>query len=38
VIERGLAQELEGAVNLDFQPTGLIFTLDFPASRGARDG
>jgi PAS domain S-box-containing protein len=38
VIERGLAQELEGSVNLDFQPTGLIFTLDFPASRGARDG
>jgi PAS domain S-box-containing protein len=38
VIERGLAQEVEGSVNLDFQPTGLIFTLDFPASRGARDG
>jgi PAS domain S-box-containing protein len=38
VIERGLPQELEGSVNLDFQPTGLIFTLDFPASRGAGDG
>jgi PAS domain S-box-containing protein len=38
VIERGLAQELEGSVSLDFQPTGLIFTLDFSASRGARDG
>jgi PAS domain S-box-containing protein len=38
VIERGLAQELEGSVYLDFQPTGLIFALDFPASRGARDG
>jgi PAS domain S-box-containing protein len=38
VIERGLAQELEGSVNLDFKPTGLIFTLDFPASRGACDG
>jgi PAS domain S-box-containing protein len=38
VIERGLAQELEGSVNLDFQPTGLIFTLDFPASRDACDG
>jgi PAS domain S-box-containing protein len=38
VIERGLAQELEGSVILDFQPTGLIFKLDFPASGGARDG
>jgi PAS domain S-box-containing protein len=38
VIERGLAQELEGSVNLDFQPTGLIFTLEFPASPGAPDG
>jgi len=38
VIERGLAQELEGSVNLDFQPTGLIFTLEFPASRVACDG
>jgi PAS domain S-box-containing protein len=38
VIERGLAQELEGLVNLDFQPTGLVFTLDFPGSLGARDG
>jgi PAS domain S-box-containing protein len=34
VIERGLAQELEGSVNLDFRPTGLIFTLDFPPSQG----
>jgi PAS domain S-box-containing protein len=38
VIERGLAQELEGSVNLNFQPTGLILALDFPASQGARDG
>jgi two-component sensor histidine kinase len=37
VIERGLAQELEGSVNLDFKATGLIFTLDFPA-RGPRGG
>jgi PAS domain S-box-containing protein len=37
VIERGLPQELEGSVNLDFQPTGLILTLNFPASRGACD-
>jgi PAS domain S-box-containing protein len=38
VIERGLAQELDGSVDLDFQPTGLIFTLECPASRGAHDG
>jgi two-component sensor histidine kinase len=37
MIERGLAQELEGSLNLDFQPTGLNLTLDYPASRGARD-
>jgi PAS domain S-box-containing protein len=35
VIERGLAQELDGLVNLDFQATGLICTLDFPTLRGA---
>jgi PAS domain S-box-containing protein len=38
VIERGLAQELEGSVHLNFQGTGLIFTLDFLASRDARNG
>ena len=38
VIEHGLAQELEGSVNLEFQPSGLIFTLDFPVLRDARDG
>jgi PAS domain S-box-containing protein len=38
VIERGLPQELGGLVNLDFQPGGLVFTLDFPAPRGALDG
>jgi two-component sensor histidine kinase len=36
VIERGLAQELEGSVNLDFLVTGLVFKLDFPTSRGLR--
>jgi hypothetical protein len=35
VIERGLAQELDGSAKLDFPATGLIFTLDFPASRAA---
>jgi PAS domain S-box-containing protein len=38
VIERGLAQELEGSVILDFQPTGFVFSLDFIASRGASEG
>jgi PAS domain S-box-containing protein len=38
VIERGLAQELEGSVSLEFQPAGLVFTLDFPASQSAREG
>jgi PAS domain S-box-containing protein len=38
VLERGLAQELEGSVNLDFQTTGLVFTLNCPALRGAHGG
>jgi PAS domain S-box-containing protein len=38
VIERGLAQELEGSVNLDFQTTGLVFRLNCPAARGALGG
>jgi PAS domain S-box-containing protein len=38
VLERGLAQELEGSVHLDFQTTGLVFTLNFPAPRGAGGG
>jgi PAS domain S-box-containing protein len=38
VIERGLALELEGSTTLEFQPTGVIFTLSFPASRGDRGG
>jgi PAS domain S-box-containing protein len=29
VIERGLAQELQGSVHLEFRPTGLLFTLHF---------
>jgi PAS domain S-box-containing protein len=35
VIERGLAQELEGSASLDFQQQGLVFTLDFPVPRCA---
>jgi two-component sensor histidine kinase len=38
VVERGLAQELEGAAHLDFKPAGLVFTLSFPAGRVGRDG
>jgi PAS domain S-box-containing protein len=34
VIERGLAQELGGSAHLDFQPTGVEFTLSFPLLRG----
>ena len=35
VIERGLAQELDGSVNLYFHATGLICALDFPILRDA---
>jgi PAS domain S-box-containing protein len=37
VIERGLAHELEGAVDLDFRPDGVICTISFPAPNGTRD-
>ena len=37
VIERGLAHELEGAVDLDYRREGLVCTIDFPAPTGARD-
>jgi PAS domain S-box-containing protein len=35
VIERGLAHELGGIVDLDYRPTGLICTIDVPAQRVA---
>lgn len=38
IIERGLAHELEGAVRLEFLPTGVRCTIDIPAPRGTRDG
>src|SRR5664279_836869 len=38
VIERGLAHELEGIVNLDYRPEGLVCTMDIPLPRGARGG
>jgi two-component sensor histidine kinase len=38
VIERGLAHELEGTVHLDYPADGVVCTINFPASQGARDG
>ncbi|UVC18341.1 HWE histidine kinase domain-containing protein [Mesorhizobium onobrychidis] len=37
VIERGLAHELEGTVQLDYRPDGLICTMNIPVP-GIRDG
>ncbi len=36
VIERGLPHELEGAVRMDYQPDGLVCTINIPAPRVAR--
>lgn len=38
VIERGLAHELEGTVDLDYRTDGVVCTINFPAPNGARDG
>ncbi|MDI7925106.1 PAS domain S-box protein [Rhizobiaceae bacterium n36] len=38
VIERGLAHELEGSVNLDYQADGVVCTVVFPLPNGGRDG
>jgi PAS domain S-box-containing protein len=35
VIERGLAHELGGSVDLDYHPGGVICTINIPAPRGA---
>jgi PAS domain S-box-containing protein len=35
VLERGLAQELEGSVHLDYDAKGVVYTMNFPVSRGA---
>jgi PAS domain S-box-containing protein len=37
VVERGLAHELKGSVELDYRPEGLVCTIDIPAPRGARN-
>lgn len=38
VIERGLAHELEGEVDLDYRADGVVCTINFPAPDGALDG
>jgi PAS domain S-box-containing protein len=38
VIERGLAHELEGSANLDYQTDGLICTINIPVPRDPRGG
>ena len=38
VIERGLAHELEASVQLEYQPTGLVCTINIPAPRAAHGG
>jgi PAS domain S-box-containing protein len=37
VIERGLAHELEGTVDLDYRTDGVVCTVNFPVPHGARD-
>jgi PAS domain S-box-containing protein len=34
VLERGLTHELEGMVNLDYRPGGLVCTMDIPLPKG----
>jgi len=38
LLERGLAHELDGAVDLDYRADGVVCTINFPAPIGARDG
>ena len=37
VLERGLAHELAGMVQLDYRSDGVVCTMDIPAPWGARD-
>jgi two-component sensor histidine kinase len=37
MIERGLDHELEGAVDFDYRPDGLVCTMILPAPTGAFD-
>jgi PAS domain S-box-containing protein len=38
MIEHGLAHELQGTVQLDFRPDGVVCTMNIPAPQGAVDG
>ena len=38
VIERGLAHELEGTVDLDYRTDGVVCAINVPAPRGSGDG
>jgi hypothetical protein len=38
VIERGLAHELEGKVDLDYRADGVACTINIPAPGGTHDG
>lgn len=38
VLDRGLAGELQGKVGLDYQATGLVVTMDFPAPIAGQHG
>ncbi|MBA3896614.1 MAG: PAS domain-containing protein [Sphingomonadaceae bacterium] len=38
VIEQGLAHELNGRVDLDYRPDGIVCTIDVPAPRAVLDG
>lgn len=37
VLERGLAHELDGAVDLDYTVEGPVCTISFPVTYGVRD-
>ena len=38
VLERGLAHELDGTVQLDYRSDGVVCTIDIPAPQGGRVG
>ena len=35
LIEQGLAREMNGTAQLDFEPSGLVCTIDVPSLRAA---
>jgi len=38
MIERGLAHELEGRVEIDYRPNGVVCTINMPVPQDAIDG